>query len=273
MLNLRSDQWTVKDRSRARWRRAWNYLRDNGPAELWRLARAAGPREISAFVLRNLRYLVAAQLNRRFDRRYRVETAGDIPADFLDVIGENRAHGAAFLSTPIRTLRAAFAELPGDLGDFTFIDIGAGKGRTLLLAATMGFRRIIGVEYAPELVRCARRNFASYRNPRQRCRNLACICADATSFELPPENCVLYFLRPFEDVVMAKVLANVKRSYQVAPRKILLMYVTPLEPEYAPPVELVLRTGFMRLTRRRILPFDWSAVRRFELVLFESEAA
>ncbi|HSS98535.1 MAG TPA: hypothetical protein VLK33_15975, partial [Terriglobales bacterium] len=38
-----------------------------------------------------------------------------------------------------------------DFREFTFIDLGSGKGRTLLMASDYPFRRIIGVELFPAL--------------------------------------------------------------------------------------------------------------------------
>jgi SAM-dependent methyltransferase len=270
MLTLRSDQLAVRDRYSGRWQRAWKLLVENGPGEFWRIicSRRGGT---IGFIAGNIRYLIAVHLNRRFDRKYSVDTAGDIATLHLDVVGENKAYGAAFLSTPEKTFRRALDFLPVNVENFTFIDIGAGKGRVLLLAATRNFREIIGVEYAPELVACARRNFLTYRNAAQICRDLSCICADATTFDPPPGDCIFYFLRPFEDNIMAAMLRRIKDSYDAAPRKIVIMFVSPAEPDYAPPHETVVATGFLRRTRLTLLPFDWAAVTRFQLAVYESD--
>src|SRR5271167_2282557 len=45
-----------------------------------------------------------------------------------------------------------------EFGEFTFIDIGSGKGRALLMAADYPFRRILGIELLPELHRVAKEN-------------------------------------------------------------------------------------------------------------------
>lgn len=268
---IRVDRSGIRDRQSGRWVRAWRAVTQHGLQGVWRMAREAGIGGTAAFVARNLRYLVAIAVNRRFDRKYRVDTAGDIPSDFLEVVGDNREYGAAFLSTPERTFRAALACVPNDLSGFTFVDFGAGKGRVMLMASSHKFRRILGVEYAPELVACAERNFATYRNPAQLCRDLWCECADAAEFELPEdEPAVLYFLRPFEDVVMARVLDNIVRSYAARPRQLYLMFVTPDEPAYRPPSRLIRSTGIFRLAANPLLPFDWGGVKRFELMLYET---
>lgn len=270
MLTFRSDQLVARDRYTGRWQRAWRELAENGPASFWRLVnnRRGGA---FGFIVGNIRYLIAVHLNRRFDRRYCVDTSGDIASVHLEVVGENKAYGAAFLSTPEMTFRRALELLPEDLGNFSFIDIGAGKGRALLLASTRNFRKILGVEYAPKLVACARQNFQTYRNPAQLCRDLSCVCADAATFEPPPDDSVFYFLRPFEDNVMDALLQRIKKSYAAKPRKIIIMFVSPAERDYAPPHQLLLATGFLRRTRLALLPFDWAAVTRFQIAVYESD--
>jgi len=49
----------------------------------------------------------------------------------------------------------------------TFIDIGCGKGRVLLMAAEHGFRKIIGIDFAADLCLTARGTVELYR----RCSN------------------------------------------------------------------------------------------------------
>ncbi len=273
MLTLRSDQIGVRDRYEARWRRAIRFIADHGPVEVLRLIRTHGIAASARFVAHNLRYAIAIYINRQFDRRYRVDTAGDIPTEYLEVVGDNKQYGAAFLSSPVRTFEQIMDMVPADLREFTFVDFGAGKGRTLLLASTRDFKRATGVEYAPALVAAAHRNFAAYRNPAQRCRDLSCTCDDAAAYEIPDGPCVLYFLRPFENNVMAAVLSNMKRSYERNPRKLFVIFASPDLPEYAAPLDLLRATGFLQLRTTSLLPWDWGAVYRFRVFIYESVVA
>jgi SAM-dependent methyltransferase len=267
MLTLRSDQVGVTDRYASRFARARQFIAEHGPLEVFRLVRRHGVAASLAFVLRNLRYLIVIRINRRLDARHNI---GDIAPQYLEVVGNNRQHGAAFLSTPVRTFERMLDLLPADMSGFTFVDFGSGKGRVQLLAARRNFRRIIGVEYAPALVRCAERNFATFRDPAQRCRDLVAICADAATYELPPDRCVLYLLRPFDSVVMAAVVENIRRSYAANPRKIYVLLAAPVQPEYDLPLPLFLDSGIFELRRHAVLPFDWGAVTRFQVNLLET---
>src|SRR6266496_57342 len=53
--------------------------------------------------------------------------------------------------------------------DFTFLDLGSGKGRTLLMASDYPFRRVVGVELLPALHGIAVRNLAQYKSESQKC--------------------------------------------------------------------------------------------------------
>ena len=114
--------------------------------------------------------------------------------------------------------------LPADLREFTFIDLGSGKGRTLLMAADFGFRRIIGVELLPELHAAAAENIARHPNASR----MQVVCADATEFAFPPEATVLYLFNPFLESVLAQVIANVDQSLHHMPRPFYLVYHNPL---------------------------------------------
>src|SRR5580704_3857703 len=71
------------------------------------------------------------------------------------------------------------ASLNIDFHDLVFIDIGSGKGRTLLMASDYPFRRIIGVELLPKLHRVALGNIRKYKSDAQQCFALESICGDA----------------------------------------------------------------------------------------------
>jgi hypothetical protein len=107
---------------------------------------------------------------------------------------------------------------------FTFIDLGSGKGRTLLMASDCAFRRIIGVELLDELHHIAWKNIAGYHSEQQKCFNIETYCADARNFQFPPEPLVLYLFNPFPDYVLRAVLENLRGSVRSHPREIYVIY-------------------------------------------------
>lgn len=110
------------------------------------------------------------------------------------------------------------------LQDFTFIDLGCGKGRALLMASDYSFKKIIGVEFMPDLHRAAQTNIADYSNARQRCRQIETLCMDARDFQFPLEPLVVYLFNPFSESTFAHVLQNLRQSVEQAPRTVYIAY-------------------------------------------------
>lgn len=117
-----------------------------------------------------------------------------------------------------------FRAIPVDLSRFTFIDLGAGKGRALLMASDYPFQRIVGVEFMPDLCRAAQKNIAGYSSEHQRCRRIEAICMDARDFQFPLEPLVVYLFNPFSEPTFALVLENLRMSVEQAPRPIHIAY-------------------------------------------------
>jgi SAM-dependent methyltransferase len=112
----------------------------------------------------------------------------------------------------------------GALRDFTFIDLGCGKGRVLLMASDYPFKGIIGVEFMPELVSAAQKNISGYSSDRQRCRKIETLCMDARDFQFPSGPLVVYLFNPFSESTFVAVLENLERSIEQAPRPVYIAY-------------------------------------------------
>jgi hypothetical protein len=115
-----------------------------------------------------------------------------------------------------------------DFRDFTFIDLGSGKGRTLLMASDYPFRRIVGVELLPSLHRIALENLSKYHSEAQMCFALEAVCADAREFVFPAEPSVLYLFNPLPETGLREVMANLEASLRVHPRAVYVLYHNPL---------------------------------------------
>ena len=118
--------------------------------------------------------------------------------------------------------------LPIDFAEFVFIDLGSGKGRTLLMAADYPFRKIVGVELLPELDRVAQDNLKKYSSPTQRCFAIESQCGDAREFVFPSEPLVLYLFNPLPEEGLAAVLDSLERFWREHPRKVFVLYHNPL---------------------------------------------
>jgi hypothetical protein len=120
------------------------------------------------------------------------------------------------------------AALPIDFSNFTFVDLGSGKGRTLLMAADYPFRKIVGVELLPALHGAAEENLRAYHSPAQKCFAVELVCGDARDFVFPEEPIVLYLFNPVSETILRELIGKLERSLVELPRPIEVIYHNPL---------------------------------------------
>lgn len=118
--------------------------------------------------------------------------------------------------------------LPIDFHPFTFLDLGSGKGRALLMASDYPFSRIVGVELLPQLHRVAQLNLRDYRSATQQCFALESICADVRQFDFPPGPLLVYLFNPFPKSIFQQTITRLKSSITAHPRPVFIVYHNPL---------------------------------------------
>lgn len=107
---------------------------------------------------------------------------------------------------------------------FTFIDLGSGKGRTLLMASDYPFHRIIGAEIIPELHEIALGNLQRYQSDQQKCFGLEAWLGDARDFTFPEESMVIYLFNPFPSDTLLVVLQKLGKTLAASPRETYVIY-------------------------------------------------
>lgn len=116
----------------------------------------------------------------------------------------------------------------------TFIDLGCGKGRALILAHEAGFRDLIGVEISPKLAKATIRNLKKL--------NIAAeiVAADAGAYCFPDRPIVVFLYNPFGEPTMRKVTKHLREHNRA--------YVI-----YVNPQHLSLFSGFRPVYSDRLL--------------------
>jgi SAM-dependent methyltransferase len=173
-------------------------------------------------VCRNYRKLRAADA---FDVAHGVETSKRVHPTDLAINSPNWINAVGYWPTPTKLAQEAIASLPIKHEQFTFIDIGSGKGRVLLIASEFPFTRILGIEFSPELHAIAEENIRNYKSATQKCHQIRSVCQDFTQFELPPGPLVLYVYNPAAHSVMTTFAHNTANS--LLSREVWVIYVTP----------------------------------------------
>lgn len=149
----------------------------------------------------------------RFDELHGVDTDGYISEEDL-LLPAGSIHYAP--TRPARLIQAV-KSIHIEPSQFTFIDIGCGKGRALLVAKKIGFRRTVGVELSSELAQIAERNA-----PSADIHN-----ANATEFPFPPEDSVVYLYNPFWGEAMHTLAKRLAESVKQTPRTAYVIYLNP----------------------------------------------
>jgi SAM-dependent methyltransferase len=103
---------------------------------------------------------------------------------------------------------------PQPIEKTVFLDVGAGKGRAMLLASQFPFLRVEGVELNPTLARIAQANIALWQHDPQ-AEALAPLTlhhADATTHPLPPSPTLAFLFHPFELPLLRRFLRHIEKS-------------------------------------------------------------
>jgi hypothetical protein len=135
---------------------------------------------------------------------------------------------SAYQPTDPALFHEMLSRLDLDFRDYTFIDIGSGKGRTLLMASDYPFRKILGVELLPQLDLIACQNIAKYKSEKQQCFAIESCCVDAHDFRFPAEPTLLYLFNPLPRAGLVLLLDSLARSLAEHPRRCYVLYHNPL---------------------------------------------
>jgi hypothetical protein len=165
----------------------------------------------------------------RFDAQHGVVTEaliflGELDPDQIGAALEDATH---YEPTPLAEFDAMVNALPITFGEYTFIDIGAGMGRVVLLASTKPFKQIVGIEVSAALCETARDNVVRWRqrHPGLACKDVRMICKDASAFRFPPGSLVLYLYNPFGEATLRALLERILRERS---GEVFVMYHTPV---------------------------------------------
>lgn len=165
---------------------------------------------------------------RCFDNRFEVSTSEEVPIDQLGVDPDKERSAVEYSPTSPVWFSHLLSGLNVNYQEFTFLDLGSGKGRTLLLASEFPFKDVIGVEISERLHVIAETNLSTYRSKSQRCQDIQSIRADATTYDFPESPLVVFLYNPFHIEVITPVFENLQNSWLKKVRPIIIVYSNPL---------------------------------------------
>jgi SAM-dependent methyltransferase len=165
-----------------------------------------------------------------FDLEFGTRTSGLIAGRYLSAGHRSDRHVTAYYAVAPSVFRGILVRWRrsrplASIDDYTFVDLGAGMGRAMLLAAAYPFRAVVGVELHPTLARIARRNVALWRAAGRARVPTRVYCRDAAAFPLPSGPCVIFLFNPFGAPVVRRLLRFWKHSLAGRAEPVDILYV------------------------------------------------
>jgi SAM-dependent methyltransferase len=169
-----------------------------------------------------------------FDRKYGTDTGGYLGPEELR---RGTAHDAmnngysavapSVFREACRRWRETLPPSAARVEAYTFVDVGAGKGRALLLAAELPFRKGVGVELNEEMARIAQQNVTLWTRATRSREKIRVLRQDALEFRWPRTPLLVYLNNPFECELVEKLAAKLASVAASGPGLVDLLYVNP----------------------------------------------
>ena len=184
---------------------------------------------LSPLTVRRRRRLKEERLSRDgFDAAHGTDTAGVLDGRRLGTgVTKGGNLASRYETTSAAAITTALDSVGMDFAGFTFIDLGCGKGKPLMIAATYPFRKLIGVDSSAACIRIARRNIGDYGPDRIDASRIELLTMDVEDFGFPAGPLVIYLFNPFPAKLMERVIAKLERSLRDKPRDAAIVYVNP----------------------------------------------
>ena len=169
-----------------------------------------------------------------FDLQYGTDTGGYLSPREIGSGGVHDAMNNGYSAVAPSVFREACrrwrATLPSSAARvkaYSFVDVGAGKGRALLLAAESPFRKVIGVELNQELARLAQRNITLWKRLARPRTKIRVMHEDAAEFRWPRTPLLVYLNNPFDCALVERVASRLAAAAVSGPGLIDILYVNP----------------------------------------------
>jgi SAM-dependent methyltransferase len=165
-----------------------------------------------------------------FDEEFGVRTSGLVAGRHLKSGHRHDRHATAYYGVAPSVFQSLVkrwqrSRPAAAMEEFSFLDVGAGMGRAVLLAAELPFRQVLGVELNPTLARIAQRNLTVWRASGRARAPMRVVCGDAVEFSLPAGPCLAFLFNPFGAPVMRRLLMAWSKALAGRPAPLDILYV------------------------------------------------
>lgn len=144
------------------------------------------------------------------DRKLGTDTGGIYPPESLSGTGVGAGNLPYMGSQPSIVRRAL--EQVGDVRGRTFIDIGCGKGRPMIVATEFPFEAVLGYDLAAPLVEIANSNAAIVARRFPQRTPMRAFVENALELKFSKGRLVIFLFNPFGAALMTTLLHNLEKG-------------------------------------------------------------
>jgi len=171
--------------------------------------------------------IAVLRLNIAFDLKNKTDTWFPVGLHCLKVVGKNKKYGVTYQGVDSFVFKSIFQKLNRDFTCSTFVDLGCGKGKALILASDF-FRMLIGVDFSEEMCNICRKNINKYSKRTGKNLEVEIINQDAAQYKIPENADVFFMYNSFHEPVISTVIDNIEKSLKINNREIFIVYVNAL---------------------------------------------
>lgn len=187
-----------------------------------------GFNKTNALIINHLKLHYQLYKEKKFDLKYGIETRHHILPKNLKVESKNKQDACSYAPIHINNFYASMKDLNIRYEDYIFIDVGAGKGRALLLAFDFPYKELIGIEFSKEIYDIATDNINKFKSIHNRSHNFKLLYMDATQYSFPEENIVLFLYNPFHGQVLKNFIENLRKHAEMTEKDFIIIYHYPM---------------------------------------------
>jgi len=131
----------------------------------------------------------------------------------------------------------------------SIVDLGCGKGRVMVVAAHLGFKKLIGIDFAKELCEEANENM---RKAKASINDIEwkIVCGHVLDYTIQPHDAVFFMFNPFVEEIVNTFLDRLDASCTQYPRETWFLYASPVH------AAALQKRGYETMYRHKIMNLE-----------------
>lgn len=164
------------------------------------------------------------------EKKYNINTTSYHNLSRFQITGSHLKHATEYMPVNYFTIEQLLYHLPANAKQGSFLDIGCGKGRGLCVAAVFGFKKVVGIDFAKQLIDTAEKNLAQIKTLYPSLE-YTLHWKDVVSFEIGQDVSTVFMFNPFDEILMRTVIQKINTALKNHPRPFYILYASPMHEE------------------------------------------